>query len=167
MRIEVPKDNAVYLINIQQDTGRVQLNGQPVTDPQQLKEAIDKGKQIWVNDSYWLVMPYKLKDSGVTLTYAGKDTMPGGGEAEALELRFKEVGFTPENKYRVYVDPADSLVKAWAYYEKADMESPNFTTPWVDYQRYGNILLSGNRGERALSNIRVEEEVADEVFQKF
>lgn len=167
VRIEVPKDNAVYLINIQQDTGRVQLNGQPVTDPQQLKEAIDKGKQIWVNDSYWLVMPYKLKDSGVTLTYAGKDTLPGGGEAEALELRFKEVGFTPENKYRVYVDPADSLVKAWAYYEKAAMESPNFMTPWVNYERYGNILLSGNRGERELSNIGVEEEVADSVFQSF
>ena len=167
VRIEVPKDNAVYLINIQQDTGRVQLNGQPVTDPEQLKEAIDKGKQIWVNDSYWLVMPFKLKDSGVTLTYAGKDTLPGGGKAEALELRFKEVGYTPQNKYRVYVDPADSLVKAWAYYENAEMESPNFMTPWVNYEQHGNILLSGNRGERELSNIRVEEEVDEEVFRKF
>lgn len=167
VRIEVPKENAVYLINVQQDTGRVQLNGQPVTDPQQLKEAIDKGKQIWVNDSYWLVMPFKLKDSGVTLTYAGKDTLPGGGEAEALELRFKEVGYTPQNKYRIYVDPADSLVKAWAYYENASMDTPNFTTPWVDYQRYGNIMISGDRGERDLTNIRVEEEVEDGVFQQF
>ncbi len=167
VRIDVPDEQAVYLINIQQDTGRVQLNGQEITDQEQLKELVDKGKQIWVNDSYWLIMPYKLKDSGVTLTYAGKDTMPGGRDAEVLELRFKEVGYTPENKYRVYVDPADSLVKAWAYYEKAAMDTPNFFTPWQNYQRYGKILISGDRGERQLSNIEVAQEVDESVFLKF
>ena len=168
VRIEVPDDNAVYLINVQEDTGRVQMDGKEVTDQAQLKELVDKGKQIWVNDSYWLVMPFKLKDSGVTLTHAGKDTMPGGKEAEALELRFKNVGYTPDNKYRVYVDPADSLIKAWAYYEKADMEKPNFITPWQNYERHGKILISGDRGgDRQLSNIRVEQEVDEQMFHTF
>ncbi|EMR02606.1 hypothetical protein [Cesiribacter andamanensis] len=167
VRIEIPADSSVFLINIQQDTGRVMQNGRPLTDPEQLKQAIDRGKQIWVNDSYWLVMPFKLKDSGVTLTYAGSDTLPGGDAAEVLEMRFKEVGYTPQNKYRVYVDPADSLVKAWAYYEKAEMDTPNFMTPWTDYQRHGALLLSGNRGERQLTNIRVEQEVEERVFQEF
>jgi hypothetical protein len=167
VRIEVPADSSIYLINIQQDTGRVVLNGRQVSDPQQLAEAIDKGKQIWVNDSYWLVMPFKLKDSGVTLTYAGEDTLPGGGEAEVLEMRFKEVGYTPQNKYRIYVDPSDSLVKAWAYYERAELDTPGFLTPWGDYQRRGQLLLSGDRGRGQLTNIRVEEEVDERVFSEF
>ena len=167
VRIEVPEKNTVYLINVQQDTGRVMMEGRELTDPAQLKEAIDKGKQIWVNDSYWLVMPFKLKDSGVTLTYAGSDTMPGGKDAEVLEMRFKEVGYTPENKYRVYVDPADSLVKAWAFYQKVEMDTPNFITPWQNYQQYGNLKLSGDRGERQLSNIQVSQQVDEELFRKF
>ena len=167
VRIEVPEEKAVYLINLNDNTGRVQLNGQEVTDQEQLKELVDKGKQIWVNDSYWLVMPFKLKDSGVTLTYAGRDTMPGGKEAETLEMRFKDVGYTPDNKYRVYVDPADSLVKAWAYYEKAEMDTPNFITPWQDYQRHGSIMLSGDRGKRQLSDIRVAEKVDEKLFREF
>lgn len=167
VRIEVPADSSVYLINIQQDTGRVKLNGRMVTDPEQLKQAVDRGKQIWVNDSYWLLMPFKLKDSGVSLSYVGKDTMPGGSEAEVLEMRFAGVGYTPDNKYRVYVDPADSLVKAWAYYEKAEMDTPNFITPWTDYQRYGQLQLSGNRGERQISNIRVAQEMEERLFQEF
>ena len=167
VRIEVPEEKAVYLINVNDSTGRVQLDGQEVTDQAKLKELIEKGKQIWVNDSYWLVMPYKLKDSGVTLTYAGKDTMPGGKEAEVLEMRFKEVGYTPENKYRVYVDPADSLVKAWAYYEKAQMDTPNFISPWEDYQQHGNILLSGSRGKNQLSDIQVSETVDEKLFTEF
>jgi hypothetical protein len=167
VRIEVPKENNIYLININDEQGRVQVAGQEITDEQERKEWIEKGKQIWVNDSYWLVMPYKLKDSGVTLTHAGKDTMPGGKEAEVLELRFEEVGFTPQNKYRVYIDPADSLVKAWAYYENAAMDTPNFRSPWQNYQQHGNILLSGDRGERQITDISVAESVDEKLFEEF
>ena len=28
---------------------------------------------IWVNDTYWLLMPYKMKDPGVTLAYDGEE----------------------------------------------------------------------------------------------
>ncbi|WP_224999947.1 hypothetical protein [Cesiribacter sp. SM1] len=167
VRIEVPKENNTYLINVNDEQGRVQVGGREITDEQERKEWIDKGRQIWVNDSYWLVMPYKLKDSGVTLTYAGKDTLAGGKEAEVLELRFKEVGYTPQNKYRVYIDPADSLVKAWAYYENAAMDTPNFMSPWQDYQQHGNILLSENRGERQITDINVSENVDETLFEEF
>ena len=44
-------------------------------------------------------MPYKLKDSGVTLKYKGQDTLETGHPAEKLQLTFEEVGKTPENKY--------------------------------------------------------------------
>jgi hypothetical protein len=31
--------------------------------------ALRKGKNWWINDAYWLVMPWKLQDPGVTLSY--------------------------------------------------------------------------------------------------
>lgn len=164
VRIEVPQDSAVYLINIQEDTGKVMMHGQEITNPDSLNKYVEQGKKIWVNDSYWLFMPFKLKDSGVTLTYVGEDTIQGGKQADVLELRFKNVGFTPENKYRVYVNKSDNLIKQWAYYPQASMDTPRFVTPWEGYQEYGNIMLAGNRGERDITNIQVMDTVPDALF---
>ena len=167
VRIEVPNDFAIYLIDMQADTGRIMRYGEEMTQPDSVAKYVERGKQMWVNDSYWLLMPFKLKDSGVTLTYAGKDTMQSGAPAEVVQLQFEEVGFTPENKYKVYIDPQDQLVKQWAFYRQASADTPNFITPWEDYQRYGNILLSGERGERDITDIAVYEEVPDAAFTDF
>ncbi|WPP52811.1 hypothetical protein [Catalinimonas niigatensis] len=155
VRIDVPADSAIYLINVNEDNGQVMMRGEEITNPDSLAKYVEQGKKMWVNDSYWLVMPYKLKDSGVTLAYAGEDTMQTGDMADVLELRFENVGFTPQNKYRVYVDKNDRLIKQWAYYSEASLDSPNFITPWADYQEYDGIKLSGNRGDRGLSDIGV------------
>lgn len=164
VRIEVPGDSAVYLINIKEDTGSVMKKGRKITHPDSLAKYVEEGKKIWVNDSYWLVMPFKLKDTGVTLTYMGEDTLQAGGQADVLELQFEDVGFTPDNKYHVYVDKDEHLVKQWAYFPQAGMDTPRFITPWADYKKYGSILLSGDRGERDISNIQVMERVPDTAF---
>ena len=165
VRIEVPQDSAIYAININQNTGKVAMKGEEITQPDSLAKYVQKGKEIWINDSYWLFMPFKLKDSGVTLTYVGEDTLQGGEPAEVLELRFDGVGVTPQNKYQVYVDPEDHLVKQWAYYPEAAMDTPRFMTPWEGYETYGSLKLSGDRGERDISDIRVMNEVPEADFQ--
>jgi hypothetical protein len=125
------------------------------------------GLSWWINDSYWLTMPFKLKDSGVTLKYVNEDTLQGGVKADVLQLTFEEVGKTPDNKYLVYVDKEDRLVKQWAYFSMAENEEPNFIAPWDNYQRHGEILLSGSRlGERKVGNIRVLEEVDSTIFSQ-
>ena len=123
VRIESIPDSTIYLVNLDGPTGRVQIAGREVTDPDSLRELVSRAKSIWINDSYWLVMPLKLKDSGVTLKYLGEDTTLTGQKANVLELTFDNVGDTPENKYRVYVDMEDNLVKQWAYYQDARQDS--------------------------------------------
>lgn len=167
VRIEIPNEFSVYLIDLEDNTGRIMQLGEEVTQPDSVAKYVEKGKQIWVNDSYWLFMPFKLKDSGVTLKYAGKDTMQDGKEAEVVQLTFEEVGFTPENKYQVFIDPQDHLVKQWAFYRQASADSPDFITPWTGYQPYGNILLAGDRGENDITDIAVYEEVPEEAFSSF
>ncbi|MEM9831794.1 MAG: hypothetical protein AAF944_14230 [Bacteroidota bacterium] len=164
VRIEVPRDSAIYLINVNSDQGKVAMGGEEITDTDSLSKYVERGKSIWINDSYWLFMPFKLKDSGVTLTYAGEDTIQGGASAEVLELRFEGVGVTPQNKYRVYVDPNDYMVEQWAYYPEAEMDTPRFITPWAEYEKYGALMLSGDRGQRDITDIEVMEAVPEGTF---
>ena len=165
VRIEVPQDSAVYLVNVNDNTGQVAIRGEEITQPDSLAKYVQAGKEMWINDSYWLFMPFKLKDSGVTLTYAGQDTLMDGDPAEVLELRFDGVGVTPQNKYNVFVDPKDHLVKQWAYYPEASLDTPRFMLPWDGYKTYGSLKLAGNRGERDISDIRVMNQVPEADFE--
>jgi hypothetical protein len=154
----------LILMNIHTKEGRAWESGEEVTDPGRLAELLDRGEAVWINDSYWLVMPYKLKDSGVTLAYLGEGTMEDGSSAEVLQLTFKSVGRTPDNKYHVYVAKKTGLVEQWSYYRNFSDEEPGFTGPWRNWQQYGQILLSDNRGERGHTNLAVYEELPASVF---
>lgn len=164
VRIEIPADSTVFLVNIFDKTGKVGLQGKSVTDADSLRKYLDRAESIWINDAYWLVMPFKLKDSGVTLKYLGKDTIQGGDLADVLQLTFEEVGRTPNNKYLIYVDQKDSLVKQWDFFTNYEDPEPRFSTPWLAYQQHGPILLSGDRGRNNLTDIAVMESVKEGTF---
>ncbi len=168
VRIESKKDKYKVIVNINDGTGKVMLDDKIQTHPDTLTKYLDKAKSIWINDSYWLVMPFKLKDSGVTLKYVGSGKTTEGADAHILSLTFKTVGVTPENKYHVYIDKNLKLVTQWDFYTKATDEKARFTTPWIGYKKYGNILLSGNRGEGYdLTDIQVSQVIPHDIFGGF
>lgn len=148
-------------------TGKVMKDSMAVTQPDSLQKYLKQGKSIWINDMYWLCMPFKLKDSGVTLKYAREDTLKGGKKADVLTLTFSEVGDTPQNKYEVYVDQESKLVSKWAYFKTATQDSANFSTPWQNYQKYGNLMLSDDRGRARLSAIKVLDKVPEKLLTTF
>ncbi|MEL6650311.1 MAG: hypothetical protein AAFQ87_05825, partial [Bacteroidota bacterium] len=131
VRIEIPRDSTTLLANYETKEGRAMVAGQEITNPDTLAMMMEQARRAWINDSYWLVMPFKLKDSGVTLNYVGQDSAFGEA-ADVLSLTFKEVGVTPQNKYHVWVSQKDQLVKQWSYYPNATDDSARFVTPWVD-----------------------------------
>ncbi|MEJ1710186.1 hypothetical protein, partial [Escherichia coli] len=91
--IESKNDSTIYLVNITTGEGRVQIKGQELTEPDSLRrQMLERAKNIWINDSYWLVMPFKLKDTGVTLKYLGQDTLRGLPYYNVLQLTFQNVG---------------------------------------------------------------------------
>lgn len=155
----------VTLMNLGSGEGRAWSGGVEITEPTALAERLDAGEAAWINDSYWLLMPYKLRDPGVTLRYLGEGEMLDGRAAEVLQLTFEDVGRTPENKYRVYVASDSGLVEQWDYYADAADEEPRFQLPWHDWKRYGPILLSGDRGENDLTALGVLEDVPRSVFE--
>lgn len=166
VRIEV--DSMIYLVNVQTNTGKVKIGNEVLSQPDSIKKYVERGISIWINDSYWLLMPFKLKDSGVTLKSMGEKSDAEGKPTDVLQLTFQNVGRTPENKYWVYVDKTSRLITQWEYFPKYTDEKPNFLTPWANYKKYGDIMLSGDRGNnRQLSDIAVFTAVPNSVFTSF
>ncbi|MEE9373779.1 MAG: hypothetical protein V3V00_12070 [Saprospiraceae bacterium] len=152
-KIYDPNDDLTVDINIVDKSGSAKKGGVEFTKNDSLDIFLDKGQRWWINDSYWLVMPFKLKDSGVTLKYVGKDTTEIGASSDVLELTFTKVGVTPDNKYHVYVDNNTRLVTQWDYYAHYQDSLPRFKSPWIDYKKYGELLLSGG----AIRNLKISD----------
>ncbi|MEE8156335.1 MAG: hypothetical protein V3T53_15380 [Phycisphaerales bacterium] len=159
----------VLLMNINTMEGRAWRSGDEIADAEALIEMLKSGGGAWINDSYWLFMPYKLKDPGVTLNYLGEKMMEDGRPAEVIQLTFTEVGNTPQNKYHVYVAKDTQLVEQWDFFSNADDAEPGFKIPWRDWKRQGRIMLSGDRGEMRgrpveLTDIAVFDELPESIF---
>lgn len=146
----------VVLMNLDSDEGRAWDGAAEVTDAARLRTRLGAARMAWVNDAYWLVMPYKLRDPGVNLALLGRADMQDGRAADVLRLTFDDgTGLTPENRYDVFVAVDSGLVEQWSYYPTRDSAEPRLTTPWRDWRRHGRILLSGDRGEMRLTDIAV------------
>lgn len=167
VRVDNLRDDRIVIVNINDMTGKVFKNGMEQASPDSLTQYLDWGKRVWINDSYWLFMPFKLKDSGVTLSYLEESQTLAGEPAEKLKLTFEGVGVTPQNAYDVWVSTESNLVRQWAYYPNAADSVPSWMIPWDDYQKYGEIMLSGDRGDRDITDIQVLEAVPDGIFESF
>lgn len=144
--IEGIRDTFEMRMNLKNNAGKVNYKGVTLTEKDSLQKYLDKGKSMWINDAYWVFMPYKLKDSGVTLKYLEKDTTQNGKSADVLSLTFEKVGDTPDNMYHVYVDDSTRLVSQWDFYNTSKDSVARFTTPWNEYSQYDRLLLSSRRG---------------------
>ncbi len=152
-------------MNIHDKSGRVWLNNKETMDQDSLNKYLESGYGWWVNDSYWLVLPFKLMDSGVTLQYVGEGKSTSGLASEIVSLQFESTGLTPNNKYHVYIDKSTKLINQWDFYTNSSDPEPRFQLPWTDYKKHGEILLSGNRGKYHLTEIEVGKQLAKELYQ--
>ena len=163
IRVEDGK-GLVVLMNVNTKEGQAWQDGQRIEDAAALQEKLDSGYSAWINDSYWLVMPYKLKDPGVHLIYVGETKTEEGKPAYMLSLTFESVGLTPENKYEVLIDKESMLVTQWNFYTQASDEEPRFKTPWANWTKHGRIMLSDDRGRGKHTEVAVFDALPDSVF---
>ena len=175
VKIEYTQDTVserVVLFNINTMEGKVQHNGTDFTDSDSVATLLKQAKGQWINDSYWVFMPFKMKDSGVTLKYVGTDSTLAGVPSEVVSMTFNEVGNTPDNKYLVYIHPDSHEVLQWDYYPTATDDGPRFVSSWDGYETYGNIRLSSDRvfnGEtmRKLGELAVLDSLPQGFFEEF
>ncbi len=101
---------------------------------------VDKAYATFINDVYWLAMPYKLKDEGVNLKAEEEETIAGTA-CHVLHLDFDKVGLTPGDQYWLYVNKNNGHIIQWKYLLQNQKETSIFS--WAPYQSIGkNINLS-------------------------
>ena len=162
----------VVLHNLNTRQGEAWLDGKKA-EGAAVKEWLDRAYAAWINDTYWLLMPYKLQDPGVNLTYEGTEQVDGN-TYDKLHLTFGNVGLTPGDEYWAWINRDTHLMDRWAYLLQAQEGQERAKEPtvwrWQGWQRHGKILLAPTRamvgGDRKLelTDIAVYETLPETVF---
>lgn len=104
-------DRYVIVQDLDTGEGRAWVAGQAI-EGDSLAKLIERGRALWVNDTYWMLMPYKMRDPGVVLTL--EDPVTRDGEVrDIVAMRFEDVGLTPGDRYWVEIDREERRVRAW------------------------------------------------------
>ena len=129
-----------YIENLNDSTGMAWVNGHPI-EGDSLKKLMHAAHGQWINDSYWFLMPYKLRDPGVTLKYDGEVKGPAGAVEDKVGLSFDNVGMTPGDRYWVYVDRKSHRIVRWDHLLQGDPPPP---TPWTldDWETHGGLWFA-------------------------
>jgi hypothetical protein len=132
----------VVLMNVNTKEGSAFVKGKKV-EGEALKKYLDQAYGAWVNDSYWLLMPYKMKDPGVIVAYDGAETKDGD-TWDKVRLTFDNVGLTPKDKYWAFVNRKTGLVDRWDFVLNGENKPPS-SFAWKNWKSYGKVTLADDR----------------------
>ena len=112
--------HTVTLFNVNNKQGKVYADGEELP-AEQAQEQIDAAYRAYINDTYWLAMPWKWLEPGVNLQLLGEQTV-NGEACDVVELSFEQVGLTPGDVYKAFVSKASHLMIHWEYRLQSDQE---------------------------------------------
>lgn len=140
LQYAVGADTIVAVFNVNDaKVGSVQVNRRDI-DGAREDSLLTAAYARHINDSYWLLMPYKWRDQGVTLTSQGRQTDAQGREWDVVKLSFAAVGLTPQNEYLAFIHPQTGLMERWHHFPRAGAEPSIYD--WNKWQRFGPIMLA-------------------------
>ena len=136
------KSGAPYtvLFNVNTKAGTAFVNGRPAADEKR-GQMLENAYGRFINDTYWLLAPWKIFDPGVHLTYDGEKPCPGGGVCDVLKLSFDDVGLTPKDVYWMWITRDGRHMVQWQYVLGGAAEPPT-TAAWKDWKTMGGLALS-------------------------
>jgi hypothetical protein len=137
-RYRLEQKNRVVLMNMADKQGTVYEDGKKLEGPAAAK-AIEGAYGAYINDFYWLAMPWKWLDQGVNLRYLGQKAQ-GGENCDVVELTFGKVGLTPGDRYQAFVSPKSHLMTHWDY----TLQSGNKGSWDWQYGEQGGVKLASN-----------------------
>jgi hypothetical protein len=168
LRYVTGTDTVVSVFNVNDPkSGAVKVNGQDISGPRE-DSLLTASYARHINDSYWLIMPYKWRDPGVTVTSQGRQRDEQGREWDVIKLTFANVGLTPQNEYLAFVNPQTGLMERWHHFPRAGAQPAIYD--WNRWQRFGPIMLATEKpapdGSTMIrfDNVRVETAVPQRAF---
>ena len=159
-RVEgVNRQGQKFVLTTKLDTGEghAWVNGQAI-EGDSLKKLMKRAHSLWTNDSYWLLMPYKLRDPGVTLTYDSEFRDSTGNVFDKLALAFENVGETPGDHYWVYVNRRTHRIEHWDMVLQGEQPPPEQWTleGWEQHGGLWFATVHRHAGKRVVYTRNVE-----------
>jgi hypothetical protein len=106
-----------------------------------IKNVIDPA---FVNDQYWLILPFHFVWDGPTATDEGMQKLPtGDASAQRVVMKYpSEGGYQPGDTWDLYVS-ADKRIEAIVYHRGAPNPPPKLViATYTDYKKAGPLLIS-------------------------
>ncbi|NIW49910.1 MAG: hypothetical protein GWN30_35600 [Gammaproteobacteria bacterium] len=161
--IRVENMITLVLMNLNTKEGRAWQYGEEITDPERLQRALEFAYESWAYDSYAVFLPFMLLNEGIILKYLGEGQV-NDRPVDVLQVTFDNVGPTPEAKYHLHIDKESKLLVQWDYYMDVTDQHPRFKLPWLNYKKYGGLLLSDDRGAKNHPGLAVFDELPASIF---
>ncbi len=141
-RLETTRNDTVYtaLFNVNSRQGDVYENGIALGDSA-AAPWLERAYRAFINDTYWLLVPTKLFDDGVT-----RGTRPDTLGRHVLTLTFADVGLTPGDTYRLYANPDTGALEAWGFVLEGNPDAP-----MSFIERTGEVALDTPHGTARLA----------------
>lgn len=133
-------DHLVVLMNVDTREGAAYINGARLDGDAEAAE-LDSAHGSWMRDAYWLLMPYKLKDPGVSLTMAG-ETKSKDGVWDRLLVTFANARLTPQYMYWIYVNRETRLIDRSDILLTSQTSLRPTTYEWRGWTRVGSLLVA-------------------------
>ena len=127
------------------------------------QKYLDLAGRNWSGETYWLLMPLKMRDPGVILKYDG-EVLLDGVPYDKLHLNFESVGQTPGDQFWAYINRKTHLMDRWEFLLDSGFKAVH---EWTDYRRFGGLLLSTRRQgpyEIEMQDILVTDRLPDAIF---
>ncbi|SDX94975.1 hypothetical protein [Flavobacterium degerlachei] len=154
--IQVKWDDKKVLYNNKTLEGVAYENDKKLTDSQKT-DAINKANDYFNNDSFWLIAPFKLRDSGTTRSIVMQDNQ------EALMITYASGGSTPGDSYVWLVDE-NYMPKAWRMWVSI-IPIGGLETSWEDWKTFQNNLkiATSHKGllDLKLENVQIGQSIEE------
>ncbi|MFO8233523.1 MAG: hypothetical protein R6U20_12780 [Longimonas sp.] len=170
----------VALLDLHSDeeppVGQVFEEGQEVVGSA-AEEPLQQAYQRYINDTYWLLAPLKVLDSGVNRSLETTEAFGEENEDDVLHLTFGDVGLTPGDRYWMRIDSETNRVAGWAFHlENMPEDADPRTFDWMDETTFehdaGTIYLYARKqsadGDMAITmpTLRLPDTVDDALFEQ-
>ncbi len=127
-----PDTTVVVLMNVNDRHGHAYVNTVEA-DTAFADALVDRAYRRYINDSYWMLVPVKLFDAGVTRTYVADSS---SAAFDVIKLSFQDVGLTPGDQYWLWVDTQDGMVRRFAFLLQGWGDRPPSTYEWTRYLEF-------------------------------
>src|SRR5260370_1119040 len=113
---------------------------QPASQMDAIKNEIDPA---FINDQYWLILPFHVVWDGATVTTDGAQKLSlSGASAERIVVKYpSDGGYEPGDTWDLYVG-ADKRIVEIAYHHGANKPPKLVIATWADHKKAGPLLAA-------------------------